>query len=404
MVPPASSPGRSRTVVVGAGVFGAAAALELRRRGRDVLLLDRGTPPHPEASSTDVSKVVRPDYGADALYTDLALEALEGWERWNRQWPAPPYHPDGFLVLAGQAMEPGGFEFESRRMLEGRGLAVEPLDRAALGRRFPAWSADSHPEGYWNPRAGWAESAAVVRRLVRLGREAGVEVRRGARVVGLDGRFWSHRTRGVRTADGGRIAADEVVVAAGAWTPALLPHLEGALRATAQDVVLLGVEDPERWRAPRFPTWAADVARTGWYGFPALPDGRLKIGHHGPGRPHDPSDPSPGTVPAAHVERLRDFLRTSLPGLVDAPVVASRVCLYCDTADGDFWIARDPDRTGLTVAAGGSGHGFKFAPVLGGLVADVVEGVGDPPAERFRWREGPEELRAEPARMLRDEP
>lgn len=389
-----------RIVIVGAGVFGAAAALELRRRGRAVLLLERGVVPHPDASSTDVSKVVRPDYGADEVYTEMALEALDIWEEWGRTEDPSPWHPDGFLVLAGSRMAPGGFEWESRRLLRERGVQLEAVDADALRRRHPAWNAARYPEGYLNPRAGWAESAVVVERLVERARRAGADVRTGIEVERVD-TAPDGAVRGVRLRDGERVAARSVVVAAGAWTPALLPDLSNRLWATAQYVVHLHVADPAAWSAPDFPTWAADVARTGWYGFPALPDGRLKIGHHGPGRRLAPDEPAPDRVPAEHEEHLRDFLEGSLPALVDAPVAGSRVCLYCDTFDGDFWIARDPVRSGLTVAAGGSGHGFKFAPLLGPLIADAVEGRENRWAARFAWRSREDRVRAEPARMLR---
>jgi glycine/D-amino acid oxidase-like deaminating enzyme len=130
--------------------------------------------------------------------------------------------------------------------------------------------------------------------------------------------------------------------------------------------------------------WGADISRTGWYGFPALPDGRLKIGHHGPGRRVHPDEPR--TVLPQEIENVRHFLEASLPSLADAPIAATRLCLYCDTFDGDFWIDHDPDRPGLVVAAGDSGHGFKFAPVLGRLIADVVERRPNPWKARFAWR------------------
>ena len=99
-------------------------------------------------------------------------------------------------------------------------------------------------------------------------------------------------------------------------------------------------------------------------------------------------------IPAEHEPRVRDFLREQLPALADAPIRESRLCLYCDTFDGDFWIDHDPDRPGLIVAAGDSGHGFKFAPILGALIADVVERRPNHWAPRFRWRSrGPDEER-----------
>jgi glycine/D-amino acid oxidase-like deaminating enzyme len=92
-------------------------------------------------------------------------------------------------------------------------------------------------------------------------------------------------------------------------------------------------------------------------------------------------------VTEADVEETREFLRGSLPALADAPVVATRQCWYGDAADGDFLIDRHPTRAGLFVAGGDSGHAFKFAPVMGGLLADVVEGKPNAWAARFRWRE-----------------
>jgi glycine/D-amino acid oxidase-like deaminating enzyme len=96
---------------------------------------------------------------------------------------------------------------------------------------------------------------------------------------------------------------------------------------------------------------------------------------------------SPKRLVTPEEERaMREFLAETFPALADAPVVYSRICFYCDTHDGDFWIARDPERAGLIVAAGDSGHGFKFAPVLGELIADAVEEKKNPLLSKFRWR------------------
>ena len=83
---------------------------------------------------------------------------------------------------------------------------------------------------------------------------------------------------------------------------------------------------------------------------------------------------------------MRKFVHETFPALDDAPIVYTRICLYCDTNDGDFWIAPDPDRRGLIIATGDSGHGFKFAPVLGEIIADAVEEKANPLLQKFRWR------------------
>src|SRR5512145_3076738 len=102
-------------IVVGAGIFGVTAALELRRRGWRVTLVDPGPIPHPLAASTDISKVVRLAYGSDEIYTALMEEAVEVWREWNRLWPEPLYHETGVLFLARAPMAPGSFEQESFR-------------------------------------------------------------------------------------------------------------------------------------------------------------------------------------------------------------------------------------------------------------------------------------------------
>lgn len=386
----------SRTIVVGAGVFGTVAATELRARGREVVLLDPGPLPHPDASSTDISKLVRPDYGADAFYARLAEESLEGWEAWNERWDRPLFHREGLLVMTREPMRPGGFEHECHELLLEMGLPLERLDSAALRERHPAWNAERYADGYFNPRAGWVESGAALGRLHAEAAEAGVRLREGVSFESLleEG----SRVSGVRSRGGDEIKGSEVVVAAGAWTPGLLPWLEDVMWATGQPVYHFMPVRPDDYVAPEFPPWCADVSRTGWYGFPAHPsDGRVKVGNHGPGWRVDPHGSR--EMPPGEEARFREFLSGAFPGLADAPVVGHRLCLYCDTWDGDFWIGRDPDREGLVVATGGSGHGFKFAPVLGPLIADVVEGRENPRAARFGWRPGGEPV-SEPARHL----
>src|SRR6187399_879940 len=91
-------------VIVGAGVFGLTAAWELSLRGWQVVVIDPGAVPRPVAASTDISKVVRADYGADELYTAMAEMALSGWDRWNARWGETLYHQDGFLVLSADPL------------------------------------------------------------------------------------------------------------------------------------------------------------------------------------------------------------------------------------------------------------------------------------------------------------
>lgn len=368
-----------RILVIGGGVFGLTGALALARRGHAVTLLDPGPIPHPRAASTDRTKAVRADY-ADPFYVAWMEEALPRWEAWAAGWPGgrSPYHRDGMLFLARRPLEGDGFEARAFALLRARGHPVEPLDADAIARRFPAWAAGGWVHGYLNPQSGWVDSSRVVDGLLTWTRGAGVRVRDGAGVSSL-----LEPGPGVVLHDGTRLRAERVVVAAGAWTTTLLPEARARFAVTGQPLVFLAPREAAPWRAPTFPVWAAEIATTGWYGFPLLADGTLKIGHHGAGTPIGPDDER--QVPDAHVERLRAFLTEALPALADAALADTRLCLYADTADGDFLIAPVPGRQGVVVASGGSGHAFKFAPVLGDLVADVVEGRQTPRAARFAW-------------------
>jgi sarcosine oxidase / L-pipecolate oxidase len=370
-------------VIVGAGVFGLTAALTLRQRGWRVTILDPGPVPTPAAASTDISKVVRMDYGADELWTELGRKSLERWPGWNRESGQPLFHNDGFLVLSRAPMQPGGFEFESFKLLTTQGENLEQLNSSSLAARFPAWASEHYPDGYLNPTGGWAESGKVVAWLAQKARREGVEVFEHCAFAKFleDG----SRVVGVQAKDGREFRADLTLLATGAWTPTLLPELSDVMWATGQPVLHFRVANPAEWQAPRFPVWAADIGRTGWYGFPALADGTLKVANHGPGRrvhPEAPREVSPDDEP-----RFRAFLRDTFPSLADAPLIGTRLCLYCDTFDGNFWVDHHPQRPGLFVAAGDSGHAFKFAPVLGNLIADAVARIPGLVHDRFKWRE-----------------
>src|SRR5512134_1702679 len=99
-------------IVIGAGIFGVTGALALRRRGHVVHLLDPGPLPHPLAASTDISKVVRLDYGPDDDYLAVMETALARWRAWNADWPEPLFHETGVLFLTRAPMAAGGFEHE----------------------------------------------------------------------------------------------------------------------------------------------------------------------------------------------------------------------------------------------------------------------------------------------------
>ena len=257
---------------------------------------------------------------------------------------------------------------ESLRLLERQGHKLERMDSAQLRKRFPAWNAELYPDGFFDRAAGYAESGRVVTTLLEHAKSIGVELREGRKFARL-----RDRKMGVLLDDGREIAGDVVVMAVGAWTPYLLPTTQKFFRATGHPVFHLKPREPELFSPERFPVFGADISTTGFYGFPINRDGVVKVANHGPGREMSP-DSRERIVTPEEEEKMREFLSETFPALADAPIAYTRICLYCDTNDGDFWIAADPQRPGLIIAAGDSGHGFKFAPVLGEIIADAVEG------------------------------
>ena len=391
-----------RILIAGAGVFGVTAAIELRRRGYAVRLVDPGPLPHPLAASTDISKVVRLEYGADEPYTALAENAIEGWRRWNRDFGDALYHETGLLFLRQGPLSPGTIEQDSFEVLSRRGRRVDPIDAAEVQARFPAWNAARYPHGTYSREGGFVESGRAIARLLVQAREDGVELSEGTSF----GRLLHERSGpadspgrvvGIVSSRGERIEASVVVAALGAWTPHALPWMAAELRSTGHPVFHLAPADPSLFLAERFPVFCADIQTTGYYGFPVHPRTFVvKIGRHGPGRALHPGS-TERAVTQAEIEDVRAFLAATFPALRDAPIPFTRICLYCDSRDGHFWIAHDPERPGLVLATGDSGHAFKFAPVLGPLVADVVEGRSHPLQERFRWRPGLRPARSEEA-------
>jgi glycine/D-amino acid oxidase-like deaminating enzyme len=394
----------SRVIVVGAGINGVTAAIELKTRGHEVTLVDPGPLPHPLAASTDVSKVVRTAYGADEDYTALAERSIQQWRKWNEEFGATLYHEVGVMFVRRRKMDAGDFEYESFELQKKLGLRVTRMDSPQLWKRFPAWNPELYKDGVLEIEAGYAESGRAVAVLIKRAKSAGVELREGYKFVALDevnGRVSGVIMSEVEESHGEdlqlvsrapstslgmtRVAGDFVVMAVGAWTPYLLPLSRKFFRATGQPVFHLKPSKPELFAPERFPVFGADITTTGYYGFPLNRDGVVKIANHGSGREISP-DSSGRMVTSEDEANLREFLASTFPTLADAPIVHTRVCMYCDTHDGHFWIARDPERERLVIAAGDSGHGFKFAPVLGEIIADALEGRDNPLLEKFRWR------------------
>ena len=379
-------PSQSRNtdfIVVGAGIFGLTAALELVERGHSVTLLNEESIPSAGAASNDISKIVRMEYGSDELYMDMARQCMETWREWNDKFDKTLYHESGFLILSRTPMEgpQAAFEWSSYRNLLKRGLQPERLDAQTISSTYPFFAKDVFVDGFYHARGGFANASETLISLAGHGKSLGLVIAENERVIQLIQNSLDQVT--IKTAAGNTYTAKHCVIAAGSATQILVPELRLVMKATAHPVFHIEIKNAEG--IGHYPTFAADISNTGWYGFPPHPaSGVIKIANHGTGQELDP----------IHDERLmndndrarfRGFVTTHLQRNLDYEVVYERKCLYSDTFDGHFLIDRHPQNPALTIAAGGSGHGFKMGPVLGRIIADSALGI-DHGYDRFKWR------------------
>ena len=343
--------------VIGLGAMGSAAAYHLASRGLRVLGLERFGRGHARASHGGRSRIIRLAYFEHPDYVPLLRAAWDGWRRLEHAsgerlltqtgglYAGPP---DGALV--------GG----SLRSARQHGLAHEVMDATEAMRRFPALRLEDGWTALFEQQAGWLAPERCVEAHLRLAERAGATLRFGApAMLRADG-------DGLAVESGGaRDHADRVVMTAGAWLPDLLPFLSPVLRV--ERVPLFWFE-PVRPVGP-LPVWILETAEGDFYGFPPDEHG-LKLARHGSGELVAGPDALDRAPRAADEERVRAFARRHLPA-ADGRLRETHVCMYTRTPDGHFVIDRAPDGR-VVYASACSGHGFKFASVIGEILAELA--------------------------------
>lgn len=364
-------------IVIGLGAAGSAAADHLARRGARVLGLEQFTPAHDRGSSHGETRIIRTAYFEDPAYVPLVQRAFELWEDLERRSGRKLLTFTGALMLGRPESEVVRGTLESVRRWD---LPHEELDAVEVRRRFPAFAVPEGAVAVYEKRAGVVNPELGVTAALDSAREAGAELRFEERVAG-----WDAGDAGVevRTSEG-RYRASRLVIAGGAWNPALL---EGLLPLQVERQVMhwfLPDGDIAPYLPERMPVFLwerPDGAQ--FYGFPALDGEAVKFCRHHGGETTtaDAVDRSIRPEDVAHVEEARAVL---LPGLKPG-AARSKVCMYTNTPDLNFCLGLHPAFSRVAVAAGLSGHGFKFAPTLGEIMADLaLDGGTRHPIEPFR--------------------
>ena len=373
-------------ISVGGGIFGLTSAITLNKRGYSVGLLNPNTIPHHLAASTDISKLVRMEYGSDKEYFQMAKICIEKWHEWNDLFNEELYQEIGFLMLSKENIDTkkNSYERDSIHNLIDAGYSPHRMDAKTIKEKFPAINTNTYIDGSFNPKAGHVASGRVIECLANYARSLGVHIHE--RQTAFRFNIEKGQLNAVETKEGQTFKCGHLIVAAGAHTPFLLPELTPHMRSTGHPVFWLKPTNQKLFSPPLLPNFTADISDTGWYGFAYNPKhGVVKLGKHTDGLHIDPNG-ARQEITKNEIQDLREFLKVTFPDLEKAPLVYTRRCLYTDTHDGHFWIDNHPEIKGLSVSSGGSGHGFKMGPILGEMTADVAEGKTHQFSKRYRWR------------------
>lgn len=353
--------------IIGAGVIGLSSAWRLAKRGARVTLFDSRPPGHNQGSSHGPSRLLRVAYYEKPDYTPLAQKSVALWRDLELESGNSLFYqtgvlffgpPDGFLV--------GG----TKKAAQQHHLPLTFLDKSQIKRKFPWLQCRQDFEAIIEDGAGYILAEKAMAELRKLLQSSGVETAYQETVLS-----WSSVSCGVKLETTLRAETfDYVIVAAGVWSPLLLGWEIAPVEGWSKSLFWTVEEDRSINDTAGFMPFAVETAeRRMFYGFPALDDNGLKIGEHTGGTPLSSPTQRPYAPSANERRDLLTFLKSYAPGL-PATIKKEDTCLYEMSPDSDFMIGRHPDCDFISFAAGFSGHGFKFAPVIGESLTDHAYG------------------------------
>lgn len=374
-------------IVVGTGGIGSAALYHLARRGAQVLGLDRYPPGHDHGSSHGHTRIIRQAYFEHPDYVPLLRRAYELWEELQQTVSQQLFFPVGVL----QAGRPdGGVVAGVLKAARAHNLAVEPLSPQEVAQRYPAYALPDDATAVFERDAGYLLVTECIEAHIRLARDSGAELKTGVSVRGFNED--AHGTITVDT-DVGHYTARKVIVSAGAWAPVLLDSAALDLHVLRKQVYWYHC-DPGSFAPATYPVCLFELSYGTFYALPRI-DGRgIKVANHTGGDLVDNPDQLSRRPDRADRKLVERFVREHL-GLTSPELAQREVCMYTMSADGHFVIGDHPQLSNVYFIAGLSGHGFKFAPVLGEIMAQQALDGGSLLAvdflhpRRFRQSPGP---------------
>ncbi|MEO5952241.1 MAG: FAD-dependent oxidoreductase [Chloroflexia bacterium] len=364
--------------VVGGGIMGMSAAYSLLKRGiKRVEVLERHTVAHDRAASTDWSKAIRYEYADNLQYSQMVGRSIELWRELEAQ------SGEGLYVNCGVACwGRGDIDLAHARRsfitVSKMGIPIREVSPEELCRIYPQFAQADISYATVNPEGGFLRAADCVRAAAKLILSLGGRIRENSTVEGMevgDGGVM------LRLENGSTVHAGRAVLTPGAWGSTLFPQLGYQPQLTANRLQVVYMEGLGQEFAPGpFPVYLN--LDHDFYGFPLDANGLLKTSLHLSGPVIDPTEVQ--TPDPAFEETILDFLRTYIPKAALGTLKMSRMCMYAMTPNEDFILDRFPNTSNVVLGAGFSGHGFKFGPLIGELLADLLLG-NEPefPLDRF---------------------
>jgi sarcosine oxidase len=363
-------------IVLGVGGMGSAATAHLADRGVDVLGLERYDVPHGYGSSHGVTRIIRLAYYEHPEYVPLLRRAYELWRELETAHDQRLLYRTG-SVDAGPVGDP--LVEGSKRSCESHDIEYERLTSAELTERYPGYQLPEGYEAVFQPDGGFLVPERCIVAHVERAHRAGATIRARERVVD-----WRATGDGVRVeTDAGVYEADRLVITAGAWAARFVDALDEVAVPERQVLGWFQPEKPERFEPDRFPVWNLQVPEGRYYGFPVYGVPGFKLGRYHHREEHVDPDAFEREPTQADERLLREFAERYFPAGA-GPTMRLETCLFTNTPDEHFVLDTLPDLPQVTVAAGFSGHGFKFASVVGEILADLaLDGETDHPVGRF---------------------
>ncbi len=354
-------------IVLGLGAMGSAAAQQLAARGKNVLGIEQFTPPHDKGSSHGGSRMIRQAYWESAAYVPLVLRSYELWERLERDAGKRLLTITGGLILGPAESQMVASGIAAARQ---HGIAYTVLVPREIRDRFPAITPLENDVAVFEERAGYLLPEECIRAQLKMAAGSGAELHFEEKVLG-----WNADARSAEVTTSRAVyEAERLVVTAGPWANEMLQGLV-PLKVTRQ--VMTWIEPQggiEPFLARHFPVFLCESPEDGrpGYGFPAIDGagGGVKAAIHGSDVECTPETVDRVIHELDGAEVIRK-LKPRFPAL-DGEIVKAKTCLYTMTPDEHFVIGLHPELPWVSVACGFSGHGFKFAPVVGEILADLA--------------------------------